>query len=157
MLQFFSLISDGLGGVECLLENFHNKVYYAILRIQKSKSRFCVSKNYTDFAIFSIFNYFSKDGFKGNDSLISWMLIPLGCVFCVKNDNKNCLLDNLSQSFSDIFHNSFIWQKMAKSIVNIAPDINEYLRNVFTIQTIQHTVYRISANSFRPWIISSLE
>jgi hypothetical protein len=31
----------------------------------------------------------------------------LGGFFCVKNDNKNCLLDKLSQSFSDIFHNSF--------------------------------------------------
>ena len=79
-----------------------------------------------------------KDGFKGKYFLISWMLAPLGCFLCVKSNNKNHLLDKLSQSFSDIFHNSFTWQKMAKSIVKIAPDINEYLRNVFTIQTIQY-------------------
>ena len=72
----------------------------------------------------------AKGGFKGNDSFASWMLAPLGCFSCVKNDNKNHPLDKLSQSFSDIFHNSFSWQKMAKSIVK---DINEYLRNVFTI------------------------
>ena len=66
------------------------------------------------------------------------MLAPLGCFLCVKNDNKNCRLDKLSQSFSDIFHNSFASQKMAKSIIKIAPDINEYLRNVFTLQTIQY-------------------
>ena len=47
-------------------------------------------------------------------------------------------MDKLSQSFPDIFHNSFTLQKMAKSIIKIAPDINEYLRNVFTIQTIQY-------------------
>ena len=29
----------------------------------------------------------TKDGFKGNDSLISWMLTPLGCFLCAKNDN----------------------------------------------------------------------
>ena len=29
-----------------------------------------------------------KDSFKGNDSLISWMLPPLGYFLCVKNDNK---------------------------------------------------------------------
>ena len=28
-------------------------------------------------------------------------------------------------------------KKLSKSIVEIAPDINEYLRNVFTIQAIQ--------------------
>ena len=27
---------------------------------------------------------FTKDGFMGNDSLISWMLSPLGCFLCVK-------------------------------------------------------------------------
>ena len=64
---------------------------------------------------------------------------PLLVVFCEqKNNNKNGQLDKLSQSFSDVFHNSFTWQKMAKSIVNIAPDINEYLRNVITVQAIQY-------------------
>ena len=48
----------------------------------------------------------SKDGFKGNDSLISGMLTPLRCFLCVKNNNKICQLDKLIQSFSDIFHNS---------------------------------------------------
>ena len=78
-----------------------------------------------------------KDGFKGNDSLISWMLAPPGCFLCVKNTNKGCLLDKLSQSFSDTFHNPFTWQKIIKSIIKIAPDINKDLRNVFTVQTIQ--------------------
>jgi hypothetical protein len=32
----------------------------------------------------------------------------LGILLCVKNANKNRQLDKLSQSFSDIFHNSFI-------------------------------------------------
>ena len=82
----------------------------------------------------------TKDGFKGNNSLISWMLAPLGWFFCVKNDNKNRRLDKLSQSFFDIFRNSFTWQKMAKSIIKIAPDINEYLTNIFTIQTMP-TIY----------------
>ena len=63
---------------------------------------------------------------------------PSWVFFCVKKPNKNRRLDKLSQSFSDIFHNSFTRQKMAKFIVKIAPDINEYLRNVFTIQTIQY-------------------
>ena len=27
-----------------------------------------------------------KDGFKGNDFLISWMLAPLGCFLCLKNN-----------------------------------------------------------------------
>ena len=49
----------------------------------------------------------AKNGFKGNGSLISCMLAPLGCFLGVKNDNKNRRLDKLSQSFSDIFHNSF--------------------------------------------------
>ena len=40
------------------------------------------------------------------------------------------MFDKLSQSFSDIFHNYFTWQEMAKSIVKIAPDINEYLRKI---------------------------
>ena len=82
-------------------------------------------------------NICTKDGFTGNDSFLLWMLTPTGCFLCVKNANKNCRLDKLSQSFSDIFHNSFTWQKMAKSIVRIAPDIDEYLKNVFTIQIIQ--------------------
>ena len=60
------------------------------------------------------YNIIIKDGFKGNDSLISWMLAPLGCFLCVKNDNKNRRLDKLSQSFSDIFHNSFTWQNIVK-------------------------------------------
>ena len=66
------------------------------------------------------------------------MLAPLGCFLFVKNGNKNCRLDKLSKSFSAIFHDSFTWQKMAKSIVKIAPDNNEYLRNVFKIHTIQY-------------------
>ena len=53
---------------------------------------------------------FTKDGFK--DSLISWMLAPLVCFLCVKNNNKNHWLDKLSQSFSDISYNSFTWQKI---------------------------------------------
>ena len=57
-----------------------------------------------------------KDGFKRNDPLISWMLAPLGCFLCVKNDNKTRRLDKLSK---------------------IALDINKHLRNVFNIQTIQ--------------------
>ena len=66
------------------------------------------------------------------------MLAPLGCFLCVKNNNKNGWLDKLSQSFSDVFHNSFTWQKMANSSIEIAPDINEYLSNVLTIQTVQY-------------------
>ena len=58
----------------------------------------------------------SKDGFKGNDSLISWMLAPFGCFLCVKNANKNRWLDKLSQSFSDIFHNCFTWQKNCQNL-----------------------------------------
>ena len=51
----------------------------------------------------------------------------------VKNANKNCWLDKLSQSFSDIL----LDKKLSKSIAKIAPDIKKYLRNVFTIQAIQ--------------------
>ena len=36
-------------------------------------------------------------------------------------------MDKLSQSFPDIFHNSFTLQKMAKSIIKIAPDIKKNL------------------------------
>ena len=68
----------------------------------------------------------TKNGCKGNNSLI-----PPRCFLCVKNDNKNRRLDKLRQSFSDIFHNSFTWKK-------VAPDNKKYLRNVFTIQTIQY-------------------
>ena len=42
-----------------------------------------------------------KDDFKGNVSLISWMLAPLGCFLCEKNANKNCRLDKLSQSHKE--------------------------------------------------------
>ena len=63
---------------------------------------------------------------------------PSWVFLCVKNDNMICQFDKLSQSFSDIFHNYFTWQKMSKSIIKIALDINEYLRNGFTIQTIQY-------------------
>ena len=49
-----------------------------------------------------------KDGFKGNDSLISWMLAPLGCF--------NRRLDRLNQSFIDIFHNSFTWQTNCQNL-----------------------------------------
>ena len=38
----------------------------------------------------------------------------LGILLCVKNANKNGQLDKLSQSFSDIFHNSFTGQKIFK-------------------------------------------
>ena len=34
-----------------------------------------------------IYNIYAKDGFKGNDFSISWMIAPLRCFFCVKNDN----------------------------------------------------------------------
>ena len=54
-------------------------------------------------------------------------------VFLVwKKANKNCWLDMLSQSFSDIFHNYFTWQKLSNSIVKFAPDDNEYLRNTYS-------------------------
>ena len=61
------------------------------------------------------------------------MLATPGCFLCIRKANKNRRLDKLSQSFSDIFYNSFTWQKMAKYIIKIAPDINKYLGNVFTI------------------------
>ena len=54
-------------------------------------------------------------------------------VFLVwKKANKNCWLDMLSQSFSDIFHNYFTWQKLSNSIVKFAPDDNEYLTNTYS-------------------------
>ena len=39
------------------------------------------------------------------------------------------------KSFTDRFHD--LDKKLSKSIVKIAPDINKYLRNALTIQTIQ--------------------
>ena len=69
----------------------------------------------------------------------SYECLPLlGFFLCVKNAEPCWRLVQLGQSFSDIFHNFVTWQKMAKSIVKIAPDINEYVKNVFTIQTIQY-------------------
>ena len=68
------------------------------------------------------------------------MLAPLGCFFCVKNDNKNRQLDKLIQSYSDLFHILLLGKKLSKSIFKIAPNINKYLRNVFSNQTIQDIV-----------------
>ena len=51
------------------------------------------------------------------------MLAPPGCFLCVKNANKNRRLDKLSQSFYILY--------------KYLPDMNKYLKNVFTIQTIQ--------------------
>ena len=59
---------------------------------------------------------------------------------CVKNNNKNRRLDNLSQPSSDIFHNYFTRKNLSKSIVKIAPAINKDLRNVFTTQKLQDIV-----------------
>ena len=53
------------------------------------------------------FDFWSKDGFIGNDSHPSMNARPYWVVLCVRNANKNCRLDKLSKSFSDIFHNSF--------------------------------------------------
>ena len=60
----------------------------------------------------------------------------LGIFSCVKNA-KPCL-DKLSQSFSDIFHNSFNCIKLSKSLLKGLRIIIEYLINVFTIEIIQH-------------------
>ena len=50
-----------------------------------------------------------RDGLKGN-SFLDLMNTHSSWVFlCIKNDNKNGQLAKLSQSFSDIFHNSFSW------------------------------------------------
>ena len=66
------------------------------------------------------------------------MLAPPGCFLCVKNDNKNRRLDKSSQSFLIYFLILLLDKKLSKSIAKIAPGINKYLRNVFTIPTIQY-------------------
>ena len=62
---------------------------------------------------------------------------PSWVLFVCKKDNKNRRLDKSSQSFLIYFLILLLDKKMSKSIAKIAPGINKYLRNVFTIPTIQ--------------------
>ena len=55
-----------------------------------------------------------KNGFRGCDSLILWVLAPPGNFLCVKNAKPCWQLVKLGQSFSDVFHNSFTWHKIVK-------------------------------------------
>ena len=49
-------------------------------------------------------------------------LLLLGIFLCLKNAEPCWSLVKLSQSFSDIFHNSFNWQKLLKPFIKIASD-----------------------------------
>ena len=65
----------------------------------------------------------------------------LGIFLCVKNAEPCWRLVKLSQSFSDIFHNSFMWHKIVAKIqillINVFVMANVESGLEFTIQIIQ--------------------